>query len=67
MQSGVYKVALKELIDSLKLENCTPEVSVDQINITQTEVNRPALQLAGYFDYFDSRDRKSTRLNSSHL
>ncbi len=54
MQSGVYKVALKELIDSLKLENCTPEVSVDQINITQTEVNRPALQLAGYFDYFDS-------------
>lgn len=54
MQSGVYKVALKELIDSLKLENCTPEVSVDRISITQTEVNRPALQLAGYFDYFDS-------------
>lgn len=54
MQSGVYKVALKELIDSLKLENCTPEVTVDKINITQTEVNRPALQLAGYFDYFDS-------------
>ena len=54
MQSGVYKVALKELIESLKLENCTPGVSVEDIHLTQSEVNRPALQLAGFFDYFDS-------------
>lgn len=54
MQGGVYNVALKELIQKLKLENITPEVSVENINLTQTEVNRPALQLAGYFDYFDS-------------
>ena len=54
MQSGASKVALKELVSGLKLENCTPEVSVDNISLTQSEVNRPALQLAGYFDYFDS-------------
>lgn len=54
MQGGAYKVALKEMIEKLKLENCTPQVSVEDIDMTQTEVNRPALQLAGYFDYFDS-------------
>lgn len=54
MQGGKYSVLLKELVEKLELENCTPDVSIDTIRITQTEVNRPALQLAGYFDYFDS-------------
>ena len=54
MQKGEYNVPVKELVQQLRLENCTPEVSVDDIMITQTDVNRPALQLAGYFDYFDS-------------
>lgn len=54
MQSGTYSVSLKDLVDKLNLENCTPELSIDDVKITQTEVNRPALQLAGYFDYFDS-------------
>ncbi len=49
-----YSVPLRELIETLKLENCTPEVDIDNVLITQNEVNRPALQLAGYFDYFDS-------------
>lgn len=55
MQKGVYNVPLKELVEQLRLENCTPEVSIEEINITQTDVNRPALQLAGFFDYFDSK------------
>lgn len=54
MQNGAYHVSLKDLIENFHLENCTPEVDVENIQITQTEVNRPALQLAGYFDYFDS-------------
>ena len=54
MQNGAYHVSLKDLIENFQLENCTPEVDVESIQITQTEVNRPALQLAGYFDYFDS-------------
>lgn len=54
MQNGVYNVPLKELVNQLRLENCTPEVSIDEVMITQSDVNRPALQLAGYFDYFDS-------------
>ena len=49
-----YSVPLKNLVESLDLESCTPEVDIDNVLITQNEVNRPALQLAGYFDYFDS-------------
>ncbi len=54
MQNGAYSVPLKELIEQFDLENCTPEVNIGNVLITQNEVNRPALQLAGYFDYFDS-------------
>ena len=53
MMQGEYSVYLKDMIEALKLENCTPDVDIDDIMITQNEVNRPALQLAGYFDYFD--------------
>ena len=54
MQRGEYNVSLKDLIGQFGLENCTPEIAVEKILVTQTDVNRPALQLAGYFDYFDS-------------
>ncbi|MDK2808310.1 MAG: HPr kinase/phosphorylase [Clostridiales bacterium] len=50
----MYTVEIQKLIDKLHLENLTPEISLDNITISQTDVNRPALQLAGYFDYFDS-------------
>jgi HPr kinase/phosphorylase len=32
----------------------TPEINTDDIEITQSDVNRLALQLTGYFNYFDS-------------
>ena len=38
----------------MNLENCTPELDTKTIKISQPDVNRPALQLAGFFDYFDS-------------
>ncbi|MBD5087939.1 MAG: HPr(Ser) kinase/phosphatase [Clostridiales bacterium] len=49
-----YSVELIQLIDTMKLENCTPEVNVADIKITQNDINRSALQLTGFFDYFDS-------------
>lgn len=54
MQSGLYSVPLEKMIEDLHLENCAPDVEVSETMITQTEVNRPALQLSGFFDYFDS-------------
>ncbi len=50
----MYSVALTKLIEKMNLENCTPDIDTDEIQITQSDVNRPALQLAGFFDYFDS-------------
>ena len=50
----MYKVKLTSLIEKMELTNCTPDVELESIEVTQTDVNRPALQLAGFFDYFDS-------------
>lgn len=50
----MYSVELSKLMTKMQLENCTPEIDVSNIMITQPDVNRPALQLAGFFDYFDA-------------
>ena len=47
-------VNLKRVIEKMKLENLTPEINVNSIRITQPDINRPALQMAGYFEHFDA-------------
>lgn len=47
-------VSLNRIIDKMKLENLTPEIDVSHIRINQPDVNRPALQIAGYFEHFDA-------------
>lgn len=47
-------VSLSRIIEKMKLENLTPEIDVRSIRITQPDINRPALQLAGYFEHFDA-------------
>ena len=47
-------VTIKELITELNLTNYTPEIDTEAIIIKHPEINRPALQLAGFFDHFDS-------------
>ena len=47
-------ISLKKLIDKMKLENLTVEVDVSTKRITQTDLNRPALQLTGFFEHFDA-------------
>ena len=50
----VDKVSVTELIEKEGLKNLTPDVDTDHKYITIPDVNRPALQLAGFFDQFDS-------------
>lgn len=50
----MYTVQLSKLIEKMNLENLTPELDIRHIKLSQPDVNRPALQLAGFFDYFDS-------------
>ena len=47
-------VAVSTLIEKMKLDNLTPEIDVSAIKITQPDINRPALQLAGYIEHFES-------------
>lgn len=50
----MYTVELTTMIEKMELENCTPAIDINSIRIAQPDVNRPALQLAGFFDHFDS-------------
>lgn len=50
----LYTVDLVQLIEKMNLENLTPDIDIKRIKISQPDVNRPALQLAGFFDHFDS-------------
>ena len=45
-------VQLSKLAEEMKLKNLTPEISMDEVEITSQEINRPALQLAGYYEHF---------------
>ncbi len=49
-----YYVELWAIIRRMKLKNMTPDIPPGHIKIYQSDVNRPALQLAGFFDYFDA-------------
>ena len=47
-------ITLTEMIRKHNLKNLTPELDTDSIVITVPDVNRPALQLTGFFTHFDS-------------
>ena len=47
-------VALTKLVEKMKLEKLTPHIDISKIKVTTTEINRPALQLTGYFDEFNA-------------
>ncbi len=46
-------VSIERVIEKLKLTNLTPQIDVANIKIQQPDINRPALQLAGYFEHFE--------------
>ncbi len=47
-------ISLSKVIEKMKLENYTPDVDIKHVKITQPDINRPALQLAGYFEHYDT-------------
>ena len=40
----MYTVDLQDCIDKMDLECLTPDVDISKIKITQSDINRPALQ-----------------------
>ena len=45
-------VKVSTLIGKMKLQNLTPEIDTDKARVYQPDINRPALQLAGFFEHF---------------
>ena len=46
-------VKLTDIVEKMNLKNHTPEVDITEREVLVPDVNRPALQLAGFFDHFD--------------
>ena len=46
-------VTLTKIIEKMELRNLTPDVDMTQREVKIPDINRPALQLAGFFDHFD--------------
>ncbi len=49
----VFKVSLQRLIDEFKLENIYTPKDPNEIMIDENDVNRPGLQLMGFYEYFN--------------
>ncbi len=47
-------IPLKKIVDKMKLTNLTPEIDISKKKVVTSEINRPALQLTGYFYHFYS-------------
>ena len=47
-------VTIEKLADKMHLINRVPSISMEGKKIVTSEINRPALQLTGYFDHFYS-------------
>lgn len=50
----MYSAELKKIVEVFHLENILPEISLEKRCITRKEVNRPALQLTGFYERFDN-------------
>ena len=47
-------VPVSSLIEKMNLDNLTREINADKIRIVHPDMNRPALQLTGFYDHFDN-------------
>ena len=50
----MYKVKLTDLMERMELKNLLPDIDVSDIDITEAAANRLALQLTGFFDFFQA-------------
>ncbi len=46
-------VSMNTLIEKMNLKNLTPQLDISNRKLTQPDINRPALQLTGFFEHFD--------------
>lgn len=49
----MYTVKISEFVEEFKLASLVTSISLDDKVISKSDINRPALQMAGFFEYFD--------------
>lgn len=49
------KIEMSKLVEKMNLKNLTPDVILADKYLEDPDVNRPALQLTGYFEHFDNQ------------
>lgn len=49
-----HGIRLSEIVEKMDLKCLNPEVDTIEKEVNVPDINRPALQLAGFFDHFDS-------------
>ncbi|MEF9941698.1 MAG: HPr(Ser) kinase/phosphatase [Lachnospiraceae bacterium] len=47
-------VKLSKIVEKMNLKNLTPELDLTEQEVAVPDINRPALQLTGFFDHFES-------------
>ena len=53
--NALHSVSVAKVAELLDLNNLTKEMNLKERAIECSDVNRPALQLSGYFDHFEER------------
>ena len=53
--AGKYSVKLKTIVNEHKLTPLHTSADYEERVLTVADVNRPALQLAGFYNYFDPK------------
>lgn len=54
MMLGEYRLPLTKIIDEFELEKIYEPKNLEEMMVDNTDVNRPGLQMVGFFDYFDN-------------
>lgn len=52
--ASVLTVEMTKMVEKLNLKNLTPDIDITDMKLASPEINRPALQLSGYFAHFAS-------------
>lgn len=50
-----YSVSLEKIVNQFSLEILSVPTDISEIMISTPEINRPGLQMAGYFEFFDEK------------
>ena len=55
MTEAMFSIPLNQVIDEFQLEKIFVASDIDEVEVSSSDVNRPALQIAGFYDYFNHK------------